>query len=273
MDDMRYLNLVKTGDLLKLGSGVFLGVGDYLHKLKDPLTDQLFLYDVDIPDGCFFAGHSYVGVGTQLEDNVGVLERSCVPPFTRVKKSRICVGNEGHFSMRMPQSVENWKIERSASRRLPVLLIGISKSVVNLVPVTIFNTTWFQLYQLLMGHLDPSMFIVGAYVSFVAAAALNSILMVVLHNTIWKIPQPCSTDEGHRIYSSTYHSHRYRAWVQNNLIVRLLNEFVLVYIGSSPLSTILFRLLGVGKIGKDFIIDSHGVSGFLLHVLYYFALH
>ncbi len=267
VQDMRYLSLVKTGDLLKLGSGVFLGLGNYLYQLKDPVTNQLFLYDVDIPDGCFFADHSYVGVGTQLEENIGVLDRSCVPPFSRVKKSQIFVGNRGQFSMKMQQNAEDWKIERPISQQLLILLTDMLKSAVNLVPVVTLKMIWFQVYQLLMGYLDPSMSIVGVYVSFVAAAALNAIFMIVLHNTIWNFPEPRSTDQGHMVYSSAYRSASYRMWLQNYLCVRTLNESILVYTGSSPLSSFLLRILKVGVIGKDFIIDSHGVSGLALHVL------
>ncbi len=272
VDEARYLNLVKTGNLLKMGSGVFLGNGDYLHKWKDPLTGQLFLYEVKIPDGCFFAGHSYVGVGAQLEGNIGVLGGSCVPPFTKVTKSRICVGSEGRFSLKMPQNID-YNIKMPASRQLHVFLIALSRSAVNLVPVTTFVTLWLQLFQLLMRRLDPSMFIFGAYISLVGAISLNSILMVALHNTIWKLLRLHSTDKEHRINSIVYHSRRYRTWFQSNLILHMLSEFVLVYTGSSPLSTILLRLLGMKNIGKDFIIDSHGVSGFLLHMLCLFALY
>ncbi len=269
VEDMRYLSLVKTCDLLKLGSGVFLGAGDYKQQLKDPLTNQLFLYDVGLPDGCFFGGHTYVGVGAQLEENVGVLDGSCVPPFSRVKKSRICVGNEGQYSMKMPQNAEDWKIVRSTSQQLLILLTDILKSAANLVPVVTLKMIWFQVYQLLMGHLDPSMSIAGVYVSFVAASSLNAIFMIVLHNTVWDLPQPHSRDGEHRVYSSAYRSASYRVWLHNYSCVRMLNESILAYTGSSPISPFLLRLLRVGKIGKDLIVDSRGVSGLALHVLYY----
>ncbi len=270
VQDMRYLSLVKTGDLLKLGSGVILGLGNYMYQLKDPVTNQLFLYDVNIPDNCFLAGRSYVGVGTKLEENAGVLDRSCTPPFSRVKKSRIAVGNTGQFSMKMSQNAEDWKIERHIPQQLLILLMGMLRSSVNLIPVATLKMIWFQVYQLLMVYLDPSMSIVGVYVSFIAATALNAIFMIVLHNTR-NFPRPHSTDRAHLVYSSAYRSGPYWSWLHYNLCLRTLNESILVYTGSSPLSSFLLRILKVGKIGKDFIIDSRGVSGLALHVLYSFA--
>ncbi len=260
--------LAKLGELLEIGTGVFVNCNEIGYRYEHPVTGQVFYHDCILGDYAYLGGHSVVGLGVEFQDFSGVGGRSSVLSFSTVQERTISVGNSGQFIMRRPNTdgtLEN----KVHSKKTPLFwkLIYMMKHVVSAlnvsVPAVTLKLCTFQSFDMLQGYFNPSSVletVVCAYIAFIVGLFLNTIILLVLCHTVYALPKRFLRGE-----SAFMNSSMYNTWIQNCVMLVALQFSIQPFIAGTPLFGFLFRLLGF-KVGKNFIGDSAMVSGIALYL-------
>ncbi len=258
--------LAKMGELLKVGTGVFISCEEICYRYEDPVTGQVFYHDAVIGDYSYIGGNSVVGMGVELENFSGVGGRSVVNSFATVQENTFSVGNAGQFTMRRPKTegaLENTLHSKKISIfwKLIYMLKHLMSAFHVLVPESSLKFCIFHSFAMLQGYFSPSSVpeaLVCLYIAFVVGLFLNTIILLVLSHTVYELPKSFLRGD-----SAFMHTNVYRTWIHHSVMVVALQLSIGPFIASSPLQTFLLRLLGA-KVGKNFISDSTMVSGIAL---------
>ncbi len=261
--------LAKLGELLEIGTGVFINCEEIQCRYEDPVTGQVFYHDVTFGDNVYIGGNSVLGMGVEFEASSGMGGRSCVYPFTTVKEGTISVGNRGQFTMRRPNTDDASK-DRIHSKETPLFwkvmyMLRHLWSTVNVsFPIVVLKTCLFQSFEMLQGYFNPSSvpgILVCFYAAYVIGLFMMAVIVAVASRTIYELPNKLLRGE-----SAYVNSDAYRTWIHHSVMLVAVQLSVLPFIGSSPLYSIFLRFMG-SKVGKNFIADNTMVSGIALHLL------
>ncbi len=260
----------KQGELLEMGTGVFMNGEEISCRYEDPVTGQVFYHDTTIGDYSYIGGNSVVGVGVEFKESSGVGGRSCVHSFTTVKESTISVGNSGQFIMRRPQTSSSSK-PQVHSKNTPIfwkvmyMLKYIKISFNVSLPVAVFKTCLFCSFGMVQGYFNPSSvpeIVVCCYFACIVWLFMTIVIVIALCQTVYALPKKLLSG----VESGPINSSNYNTWIHNSVMLVVLKYTIQPFIGSSPLHSILLRIVG-NKVGKNFVADNTMVSGIALHLL------
>ncbi len=247
----------KLGELLKIGTGVFINGDEVLCHYNDPVTGQAYYHEVTFGDNVYLGGNSCVGMGVEFEAYSGVGGRSCVYPFTVVKEGTMSVGNKGQFIMKRPASDDSK--DRLHGKDTPLfwkvmyMLKHLKAGLHVVFPQVVFKTSIFQSIVMLERYFDSSSVLgslLCAYGAYIITIFVMVVITVVASRTYYKIPKEMLRGKSARVNSDEY-----RAWIHYSVMMVTVRLSVLTFIGSSPLYTFFLRFMGA-EVGENFVQDN-----------------